>query len=56
VQCATKAAKSETALRQTTLRARAEHAQGAGHTPVGPVQDVVTENLAWLLEGDALWQ
>lgn len=56
VQCATKAEKSESALRQTTLRGRAKHAVGAGHTPVGPVQEVVAENLAWLLEGDALWQ
>jgi predicted esterase len=55
-QCATKAAKSESALRQTSVRGRAKHAVGAGHTPVGPVEDAVAENLPWLLEGEALWQ
>ena len=55
-QCATKAEKSEAALRQTTVRGRAKHAVGAGHTPVGPVEDAVAENLPWLLEGEALWQ
>jgi predicted esterase len=55
-QCATKAEKSQLALRNTTLRARARHAPGAGHTPLGPVQQAVTENLAWLVEGDALWK
>jgi predicted esterase len=56
LQCATKADKSQLALGKTTLRARAKHAVGAGHTPVGAVQQAVTENLAWLVEGDPLWK
>lgn len=55
-QCATKADRSQLALSKTGLRARAKHAVGAGHTPVGAVQQAVTENLAWLVEGDPLWK
>jgi predicted esterase len=54
--CATKADKSQLALSKTALRARAKHAVGAGHTPVGAVQQAVSENLAWLVEGDPLWK
>ncbi len=55
-QCATKAEKSTSALLHTTVRGRAKHAVGAGHTSVGAVQAAVAENLAWLVEGDALWK
>lgn len=54
--CATKAEKSLKALEQASVRARAKHAVGAGHTPVGPVQGSVEQNLAWLVAGDGLWQ
>jgi predicted esterase len=55
-QCATKAEKSQLALSKTGLRARAKHAVGAGHTPLGAVQQAVAENLAWLVEGDTRWK
>jgi predicted esterase len=54
--CASKAGRSAEALHKAGLRARAEHAEGAGHTPLGGVLSLVKRELTWLLADDPLWQ
>jgi predicted esterase len=53
--CATKAEASTQALQQTTVRARSEHAVGAGHTASGAVMERVVRQLPWLLANDPAW-
>lgn len=55
-QCANKAELSARAIERASLEARAHHASGAGHTPVGEVMQLVERDLAWLVAGDARWQ
>ncbi len=43
-------------LQVAGAQARLEHAPGAGHTPAGPVMELVDSALPWLLEGDQSWQ
>lgn len=54
-QCATKAEHSTHALERAEVRARAEHAPGAGHTPTGPVMALVASDLRWLFGDDRAW-
>lgn len=54
-QCAHTADASSRALGRAGLRARAEHAPGAGHTPAGQVEALVASNMPWLLAGDVTW-
>jgi len=54
--CSSKASASASALEQAGVRARAETAPGVGHTPLGGVQERVSANVPWLLQGDSLWQ
>ncbi len=53
--CANKAERSARAATQAGLRARAEHAVGAGHTPLGGVRDALVRELPWLLGEDPAW-
>jgi predicted esterase len=54
--CATKAELSARALQRADLEARAQHATGAGHTPVGEVMQLVEGDLPWLVADDPLWR
>jgi hypothetical protein len=54
-ECATKAEASTQALQRTTVRARSEHAVGAGHTGSGAVMERVVRQLPWLLANDPAW-
>lgn len=54
-ECAAKAAASTVALERAAVRARLEHAVGAGHTPSGPVMRLVEQSLPWLLANDPVW-
>lgn len=54
--CSSKASASASALEQVGVRARAETAPGVGHTPLGGVQERVSANVPWLLQGDSHWQ
>ena len=54
-ECATKAGASTQTLQRTTVRARSEHAIGAGHTASGPVRERVAQQLPWLLANDPAW-
>ena len=53
--CATKATASASALEKIGVRARAETAAGAGHTPLDAVMDRVATGLPWLVQGDDAW-
>jgi predicted esterase len=53
--CATKAEASTQALQRVPVRARSEHAAGAGHTASGAVMDLVEHQLPWLLANDSAW-
>jgi hypothetical protein len=55
-QCASKAELSASAIQRAELEARAHHAAGAGHTPLGEVMQLVEGDLPWLVSGDALWR
>jgi predicted esterase len=55
-QCATKAELSARAVQRADLEARAQHATGAGHTPVGEVMHLVERDLSWLVGDDPLWR
>jgi predicted esterase len=54
-ECATKAEASTQALQRAAVRARTEHAVGAGHTASGAVRDRVVQQLPWLLADDPAW-
>ena len=54
-ECATKAEASTQALQRAAVRARSEHAAGAGHTASGAVMDLVVHQLPWLLANDPAW-
>jgi predicted esterase len=54
-ECATKAQASTQALQRAGLRARNEHAAGAGHTASGTVMELVEQRLPWLLASDPAW-
>jgi predicted esterase len=54
-ECAKAAVLSSRALERAGLRSRAEHAPGAGHTPIGRVEALLTSNIPWLLAHDAVW-
>ncbi len=54
-ECARTADVSRRAVERAGLRSRAEHAQGAGHTPAGQVEALVASNIPWLLAGDMVW-
>lgn len=53
--CDAGARQSAAWLEQAGVKARAEYAPGAGHTPVGRVLERVTAALPWLLDGDPRW-
>lgn len=53
--CATKAEASTQTLQRVPVRARSEHAVGAGHTASGAVMDLVVQQLPWLLANDPAW-
>jgi len=55
-ECAAVAKTSERWLRAAEAQVRSEYARGAGHTPAGPVMELVASALPWLLEGDPNWQ
>lgn len=54
-ECAKAADVSSQAFGRAGLRARVEHAVGAGHTASGQVEALVAANLPWLLAEDASW-
>ena len=54
-ECATKAEASTKALQRAAVRARSEHAVGAGHTASGAVRERVVQQLPWLLADDPAW-
>lgn len=53
--CASKANASALALQRVPVRARSEHANGAGHTASGAVMELVVHHLPWLLASDPAW-
>lgn len=54
-ECASAAEASTHALERVGLRARADHAPGAGHTAGAEVAAGVAANMPWLVAGDAAW-
>ncbi|HYP77012.1 MAG TPA: hypothetical protein VER12_13685 [Polyangiaceae bacterium] len=55
-ECAAVAKTSERWLRAAEAQVRSEYAPGAGHTPAGPVMELVASALPWLLADDPNWR
>ncbi|MBX3185094.1 MAG: hypothetical protein KIT72_00245 [Polyangiaceae bacterium] len=55
-RCAEAYARSERTLRKGGVKARFEHAEGAGHTYGGAVGERVAESLVWLVAEDPRWR
>jgi predicted esterase len=43
-------------LERLGVRARAQHAEGGGHTYAGRVEEVARDAFEWLIEGDPRWR
>ncbi len=54
-ECAKAADSSRHALERAGVRARAEHAAGAGHTAGGAVEALVAQGIEWMLASDPAW-
>ena len=54
-RCAENARRSAGYLEKESVETRVLHAEGAGHTYGGPVEELVRGSFEWLVEGDSRW-